>query len=169
MSTTICAALYHPRNADPIAGAPDASQVFQEVPRGKAAPSQLALVSNALLLARTAAGQAGTAGQWPASSRLVAGVATQSRPSGSYDTAACGVMAVMNVTFINYTAGGGASNSSQPFYAFEPCARCLQNQAGMTTLTSGLRFVQSGRPSLAFWSWGHQVGCGLDVMGCDGV
>ena len=120
-------------------------------------PAQMPSLSSALLLARTAAGQIGTAGRWPASGRRVAGVATQSR-AGLGDTAGCGTMAVTNVTFANFTAGGGAAgNNSQPFYAFEPCGRCLQYQGGTTTLVSGLRFVQPGRPSLAFWSWGQQV------------
>ena len=134
-------------------------QVWQEVPRWSAPLSQMPFLTNTLLLARTAAGQLGTAGRWPASGRRVAGVATQSR-SGVWDTAGCATLAIANVTFVNYTVGGGAAanSSSQPFYAFEPCGRCLQYQGGTTTLVSGLRFVQSGRPSLAFWSWGQQVG-----------
>jgi hypothetical protein len=121
-------------------------------------------VFSSLLLARTSAGQLGTAGRWPADGadgalprRVVAGVSAQHR--GDTDLAAnTALMAVVNVTLVNFTSGAGGSGQQQPAYAFVLCARCQPFRGGSTTHVSGLRFVQqSGLPSLAAWSWGHQV------------
>jgi hypothetical protein len=142
-------------------------QVWTEVARVTAALSQMAYLSNSLLLSRTAAGQLGTAGRWPASGRRVAGVSTQGRGSSGSggggdtrlpaDTASVAALAIINVTLVNFIPGGGMPNSSQPFFAFEGCGRCLQYQGAASALVSGLRFVQPGRPALAFWSWAQQV------------
>ena len=119
-------------------------------------------VFNSLLIARTAAGQLGTAGRWPADCatpfrRVMAGVATQHR--SDTDVANTALLAVVNVTLVNYSSSG-AGGQQQPAYAFEPCARCQAYRGGSTTHVSGLRFVQQGLPALAAWSWGHQVGGG---------
>ena len=114
-------------------------------------------LSNALLLARTAAGQQGTAGRWPAVGRRIAGIATQSR-GGRVESESNSLFSLVNVTFVNYIMNSSSNGTtSQPFYAFEPCGRCQMYQGGTTTPTAGLRFVQQDLPALASWSWAHQV------------
>ena len=117
----------------------------------------MAGLSNALLISRTAAGQLGSAGRWPATGRRIAGVATQSR-GGPYSAGNAAVsqslLSIVNVTLVNYTLSGGG----QTLFAFEPCGRCQVFQGGATTSMAGLRFVQPGLPALASWSWAHQVG-----------
>ena len=88
----------------------------------------------------------------------MAAVATQHASDTDY-ALNTGLMAVVNVTMVNYTAvAGGGGQQQQQAYAFEPCGRCQAFRGGSTTQVSGLRFVQPGLPSLVAWSWGHQVG-----------
>jgi hypothetical protein len=110
-------------------------------------------VFNSIIIGQSAAGQEGSAGDWP-SRRGVRGIITASAPaSASRHTA---LMAVSNVTFVNFTGG--------QLYALEACAKCAVNEGGSTTVTSGLQFLQPGVPAVSLWSWAHQ-GIYLDADG----
>ncbi len=108
---------------------------------------------NSIVIGQSSAGQEGSAGDWP-SRRAVRGVVTASAPAAASRHTA--LMAVSNVTFVNFTGG--------QLYALEACGKCASSEGGSTTVTSGLQFVQPGVPAVSLWSWAHQ-GIYLDADG----
>ncbi len=102
---------------------------------------------NSVVLSRTAEGNQGTAGVWDTANK-VAGINSHSPPMGEPRHTA--PMAIVNVTFVNYTGG--------QFVALEACGKCKVQQGGATASMAGIKFVQEGFPALSTWSWSHQVG-----------
>ena len=125
--------------------------VMDDRSRSNTSLTAMAGVFNTLMMPRTAAGNRGTAGQWP-SQRKVVGLTTQGPPSSLFSGAApdlqSALMSVVNVTFVNFTGS---------YSALEACGKCKNGEGGATTSVAGLKFLQPGFPFLAYWTWAHQV------------
>ena len=110
--------------------------------------SAMAGIQTALIVARTALGQVGTAGYWP-SSRGIRGIITTSSPqevigAGSF-------MSVTNALLSGWTGS--------QFVGLEACATCRPFTGGFATYFQGTTFVNpsiSGGANVANWTWAHQ-------------
>ena len=130
------------------------SWIIDDRPRPDLALTDMAGLFSSLVISRTAAGNRGSAGQWP-SGRKVTGIITQSPVLG--DPHHTANLAIKDVTFHNFTGG--------QFFALEACGKCKTFQGGATSSMAGIKFVQTGFPALSAWSYGHQV-CAVSRAVC---
>eukprot|EP00798_Chlamydomonas_sp_ICE-L_P018974 gene18974-25550_t len=145
--------LMHKVNGKDQGGGIEMSWIVDDRNRYNVQYSQMAGVTNSIVVARTSQGQAGTAGQWN-SSRQISAITTQSPVQA--DSKHSALLSIMNVTFVDFAGG--------QFTCLEACGKCKHFQGGAPTFLGGLSFLQNGVPTLSKWAWGHQ-GVYIDTDG----